>query len=60
MNEIFSGQENVGAMVWKKVEPDSGKLKITHRFRIEHEYVLVGYKNKDSTRFSKYLIRKKL
>ncbi len=55
MNEIFVGQENVEAMIWKKVEPDSGKLKVTHRFRIEHEYVLVGYKNKESTRFSKYL-----
>lgn len=55
MNEIFGGQENVEEMVWKKVENDSGKLKITHRFRTEHEYVLVGYKNKKSTRFTKYL-----
>ncbi len=55
MNEIFVGQENVEGMIWKKVEPDSGKLKVTHRFRTEHEYVLVGYKNKESTRFSKYL-----
>ncbi len=55
MDEVFAGQENVEAMVWKKVEPDSGKLKVTHRFRTEHEYVLVGYKNKELTRFSKYL-----
>jgi adenine-specific DNA-methyltransferase len=55
MNEIFIDPKNVEEMIWKKVEPDSGKMKITYRFRTEHEYVLVGYKNKEQTHFTKYL-----
>lgn len=53
-DEIF-GEDNVEIMIWKKVENDSGKLKITYRFRTEHEYILVGYKNKEKTFFKKFL-----
>ena len=49
------GAENVETMIWHKVDNDSGKLKITHRFRCEHEYILVVYKNKVKSRFKKFL-----
>jgi len=52
MNEIF-GEENVEVMIWKKVDSNEGKLKLVRRFRIEHEYILVGYKEKDKARFKK-------
>jgi len=56
MDEIF-GEENVEIMVWDKIvnqsNAGSGKMKITHRFRKDHEYVLVGYKNKEKTLFNK-------
>ncbi len=52
MNEIF-GEENVEVMIWKKVESNEGKLKLIRRFRIEHEYILVGYKNKEKSHFRK-------
>jgi len=53
-DELF-GENNVEMMVWKKVENDSGKLKITYRFRTEHEYILVCYRNKEKTFFKKFL-----
>jgi adenine-specific DNA-methyltransferase len=53
-DELF-GEKNVETMIWHKVTDDSGRLKITYRFRREHEYILVCYKNKDSVFFSKYL-----
>jgi adenine-specific DNA-methyltransferase len=52
MNEIF-GEENVETMIWKKVDSNEGKLKLIKRFRIEHEYILVGYKNKERCFFKK-------
>ena len=52
MNEIF-GEENVEVMIWKKVDSNEGKLKLIKRFRIEHEYILVGYKNKEKCFFKK-------
>ena len=45
-DNIF-GEENIESMIWHKVDNDSGKLKITHRFRNEHEYILCVYKNKE-------------
>ena len=48
-------EENVETMIWHKVDNDSGRLKVTHRFRREHEYIIVAYKNKECTRFSKFL-----
>jgi len=58
MDEIF-GEENVEMMVWYKI-PETGtagqgKMKMTLRFRVDHEYVLIGYKNKNKTSFSKPL-----
>lgn len=53
-DEIF-GEKNVETIIWHKVADDSGRLKITYRFRREHEYVLICYKNKDLVFFSKYL-----
>ena len=52
MNEVF-GEENVEVMIWKKVDSNEGKLKLIRRFRVEHEYVLVGYKNKERSHFRK-------
>lgn len=53
-DEIF-GENNIEMMIWKKVENDSGKLKITYRFRTEHEYIIVGYKDKKKSFFHKFL-----
>jgi len=53
-DSIF-GDNNVEVMIWHKVADDSGKLKITYRFRREHEYIIVCYKQKDETYFKKYL-----
>lgn len=53
-DEVFD-EKNTETMIWHKVDNDSGKLKVTHRFRCEHEYILVAYKNKEVNRFNKYL-----
>ena len=53
-DNIF-GEENIESMIWHKVDNDSGKLKITHRFRNEHEYILCVYKNKELVYFNKFL-----
>jgi adenine-specific DNA-methyltransferase len=57
-DEIF-GEENVEMMVWDKIvnqlNAGSGKMKITHRFRRDHEYLLVVYKKKEEIRFNKPL-----
>jgi adenine-specific DNA-methyltransferase len=52
MREIF-GEENVETMIWRKVDSNEGKLKIVRRFRLEHEYILVGYRNKGAAHFKK-------
>jgi len=53
MDEIF-GKDNTETMIWHKVGDDSGRLKITHRFRREHEYIHIGYINKQKVFFSKF------
>ena len=53
-DDIF-GEKNVETIIWHKVGDDSGRLKVTYRFRREHEYILVCYKNKESVFFNKYL-----
>ncbi len=53
-DSIF-GENNVEVMIWHKVGDDSGRLKITYRFRREHEYIIVCYKQKEETFFKKYL-----
>ncbi len=61
-NEIF-GEINCELMIWDKISGNSnagsGKMKITHRFRKDHEYVLVCYKNKLKTFLNKPLRIKK-
>jgi adenine-specific DNA-methyltransferase len=52
MNEVF-GEDNVETMIWRKVESNEGKLKLVKRFRMEHEYILVGYRDKDECSFKK-------
>jgi adenine-specific DNA-methyltransferase len=54
MDEIF-GRNNTETMVWHKVGDDSGRLKITKRFRREHEYICIAYNNKQKVHFTKYL-----
>src|SRR3989344_1696238 len=56
-DEIF-GEKNTELMVWKKVgegDAGAGRMKITYRFRVEHEYIIVCYSQKDRARFSKTL-----
>lgn len=53
--EIFS-ENNIEIMVWEKVgdgNAAAGKMKTTHRFRVEHEYIIVCYKNKELSKFNK-------
>jgi len=61
--EIF-GEKNVEIMIWYKIPEEGtagqGKMKITHRFRLDHEYILVCYKNKDALKFNKPLRIKKV
>lgn len=57
--DMIFGTDNVETIIWNKV-PDfgtagSGKMKITYRFRTDHEYILVCYKNKKITFFDKPL-----
>ncbi len=53
-DEIF-GEENTEQMIWKKNDFTDGVLKLTKRFRIEHEYILVCYKDKNFAEFNKVL-----
>ena len=50
--EIF-GNENVDLMIWEKITSNEGKLKIVHRYRTDHEYILILYKDKYSVKFNK-------
>ncbi len=55
MDEIF-GEENVEMMIWEKTgegQAGAGKMKVVERFRIDHEYILVGYINKNLCKFAK-------
>jgi adenine-specific DNA-methyltransferase len=53
-DELF-GSTNVEQMIWKKNDFTDGVLKITKRFRIEHEYIIVCYKDKNLVNFNKVL-----
>lgn len=61
-NDIF-GEDNVEIMIWEKVtgseNAGSGKMKVTKRFRKDHEYIIVCYKSKESTLFNKPYVLKK-
>ena len=56
MRRLF-GRDNVEVMIWDKVpqggSAGQGKMKRSKRFRIDHEYIVVGYVNKQWTRFNK-------
>ena len=55
MDEVF-GRENTESMVWEKVgdgDAGAGKMKAVNRFRVDHEYIVIGYKDKQKTYFSK-------
>jgi len=54
-DKIF-GEENVETLIWKKIgdgDAGAGKMKAVNRFRIEHEYILAVYKQKDRVFFGK-------
>lgn len=52
-DEIF-GEENTDLLVWnKEAENSSGTLKQTLRYRVVHEYIVVCYRNKKQTLFTK-------
>lgn len=54
-DKIF-GEENVEVMIWNKVgsgQAGAGKMKQIHRFRRDHEYIIVCYKNKNLVNFCK-------
>ena len=56
MNEVF-GEGHVEIMIWEKVGDGgagAGKMKLTKRFRLEHEYIVVGYRDKTLSTFKKY------
>lgn len=53
-SEIF-GEDNIDTAIWQKVDNDSGKMKITYRMRLEHEYVIFCYKNKNKSFFNKFI-----
>ncbi len=55
MGEIF-GDENIEQVTWKKIDPKYDKntnAKIINRTKRIHEYLIVAYKDKESTLFSK-------
>lgn len=56
LSDVF-GQDNVEEIVWSKVSgygsAGQGKMKVTKRFRKDHEYIVVAYKNKINTEFNK-------
>jgi adenine-specific DNA-methyltransferase len=55
-NEIF-GEENVETIIWHQISTilgaGSGKLRYCPRFRNEHEYIFVVYKDRSKTIFNK-------
>ncbi len=56
-DKIF-GEDSVEVMIWRKVgegDAGAGRMKITYRFRVEHEYIIVCYINKETTMFRKTL-----
>ncbi|MBU4057037.1 site-specific DNA-methyltransferase [Patescibacteria group bacterium] len=54
-NSDLFGEDNTEIMIWQKTDFTDGVLKITKRFRTEHEYIIVCYKNKTLAEFNKVL-----
>lgn len=53
--ENIFGHNNIDTGIWQKVDNDSGKMKITYRMRIEHEYLIFCYRNKNKSFFNKFI-----
>ncbi|KKQ41954.1 MAG: Type III restriction-modification system StyLTI enzyme mod [Parcubacteria group bacterium GW2011_GWE2_37_8] len=54
-DEVFN-EKNTDIVIWKKIDPKYDKntnAKITKRTKRIHEFILVAYKDKDSTTFEK-------
>jgi len=54
-DEVF-GESNQEIMIWKKIgdgDAGAGKMKTVNRFRVDHEYVLCVFKNKDNVFFNR-------
>lgn len=55
--EGIYGEQNIEVMIWHKISESGsagqGKMKITHRFRNDSEYVFAVYRNKEIVRFNK-------
>lgn len=52
-DEVFS-DKNTDVLVWNtEAEGNSGNLKQIKRFRNIHEYIIIGFKNKNNTNFNK-------
>lgn len=49
------GESNVETIIWHKVGDDSGRLKVTHRVRREHEYIIACYRDVKKVFFKKYM-----
>jgi adenine-specific DNA-methyltransferase len=49
------GEGNVEQMIWKKNDFTDGVLKLTKRFRIEHEYIITCHKEKNKVEFNRVL-----
>ena len=54
-NSDLFGEDNTEVMIWQKTDFTDGVLKITKRFRTEHEYIIACYKNKTLAEFNKVL-----
>ncbi len=56
LREIF-GENNVEVLIWDKIPAGGtagqGKMKRSKRFRIDHEYILVAYKDKSKVKFNR-------
>lgn len=55
--EIF-GDEQVEYVLWRKVgdgDAGAGRMKITYRFRCDHEYIIMCFRNKNSVYFNRVL-----
>lgn len=52
--EVF-GVNNVEKMVWKKNDFTDGVMKLTYRFRTEHEYIVACYKDVSKVFFNKVM-----
>ncbi len=64
LSDTFFKENNFELMIWDKVTGNtnagSGKMKITYRFRKDHEYIVCIYLEKNKVKFTKPLGLKKV